>query len=505
MSEISNTQSQEQKAVQRQVIKQQTIRLMQLVEMPYLSLEQEILKEVDENPALEIDRDDDLDTRDSADENPQSEYDDNGDPLELSNDLSDEDIFNDDFYRDDDLDDYPSDRQIENEIARINAPDTNSKRDSVGVYRDSQREQWQWQLGEMEMDERERVIANYLIGNLDDGGYLAVDVQSIVNDLIVKMNMTTTKDEVEHVLTQFVQELEPAGTGARNLQECLLLQLDHMAEQTSNQVLARRILQDCFDALTKKHYAAICQSLSISDAQLKEAISVITKLDPRPVDGSDSLAEVGSIITPDFIITSQNGKLSLTLNNQYVPKVRVNGEFRDNYKYLSSEQYDKKSAEADQFIKTYVEKADQFVKVLSLREKIMFNTMYEIMQRQKQFFLTGDDACLKPMILKDVAEKVKMDISTISRFSNDKYVQTDFGIIPVKHLFSEAVNDDDTSSKEIKSILQEIVDAENKKKPCSDEKLCELLQKRGYNIARRTVAKYRDQLNIPPARLRKEL
>lgn len=505
MSEISNSQTQEQKAVQRQVIKQQTIRLMHLVEMPYVSLEQEILKEVDENPALEIERDDDFDPRDGVDENPQSEYDDNGDPLELSNNLSDEDIFSDDFYRDDDLDDYQSERELENEIARINAPDTSGQRDSVGVYRDSQREQWQWQLGEMEMNERERSIANYLLGNLDNGGYLPVDVQSIVNDMLVKMNVHITKEEVEHVLTHYIQELDPAGTGARNLQECLLLQLNHKNEQTPAVILAKRILQDCFDEFSKKHYAAICQSLAINDSQLRDAINVITRLDPRPADSSDDMDKVGAVITPDFIITSQNGKLSLSLNNQYIPKVRVNNEFRDNYRFLSSEQRDKKSAEADQFIKTYVEKADQFVKVLSLREKIMFNTMYEIMQRQKQYFLTGDDACLKPMILKDVAEKVNMDISTISRFSNDKYVQTDFGIISVKHLFSEAVNDDDTSSKEIKSILQEIVNAENKKKPCSDEKLCELLQNKGYNIARRTVAKYRDQMNIPPARLRKEL
>ncbi len=497
--------TQEQKTVQRQIATQQTIRLMQLVELPYASLEQEIQKEVDENPALESYRDDADERVDSAEDNASSEYDENGDPLDLSQQqLSDEDIFKEDYYRDDDLDDYPSEREIENRIQRINAPEENGSTERMGVFHNSMQEQWQLQLGEMNMTERELQIAQYLTGNLDDDGYFTMDMQAVVNEMLYMNNLYTSVEEVEDVLTRFVQELDPPGVGARNLRECLLLQLRRLPQE-EDVVQAIAILDKCFEQFAKKHYDKIQQMLSISEEQLKQALAVIRKLDPRPADSGSPLEKSADIIRPDFTITANNGKLTLTLNNQYVSKVRINKEFSNEYRFVTKDASEKKRAEAEKFMREYVDKGEQFIGILSTREMILYNTMYAIMQHQKAYFLSGDDADLKPMILKTIAQEVNLDVSTVSRVSNSKYVQTDFGIIPLKHLFSEAVNDEDVSSKEIKRILTDLIEAEDKKSPLADEKLCDLLKERGYNIARRTVAKYREQLDIPVARLRKEI
>ncbi len=503
---MSSSLTQEQKAVQRQIATQQTIRLMQLVELPYASLEQEILKEVDENPALETFQEEDTMEESFADDTNAAEYDENGDPLDLSeSSLSDDDIFKEDYYRDDDLeDDFPTEREIENRILRLNAPDQSEPRDSVGVFYHSLQEQWQLQLGEMHMSEKEGVIAEYLTGNLDDDGYFTMDLQSVVNELLYMNNVYTDVAEVERVLTAFVQELDPAGTGARNLRECLLLQL-RREERTAQNLIAIDILTRCFDEFSKKHYDKIMQQLEITDEQLKSALAVIRKLDPRPADAGTPMQKSADTINPDFTITSHQGKLELSLNNQYVSKVRINKEFRNEYRFLSKEKSEKKRAEAERFMREYVDRGEQFIGILSMREMILYNTMYAIMKHQERYFLTGDDANLKPMVLKNIAQEVSLDVSTISRVSNSKYVQTDFGIIPLKHLFSEAVNDDEVSSKEIKSILSELISQEDKRSPLADEKLCLLLKERGYNIARRTVAKYREQLDIPVARMRKEL
>jgi len=496
----------EQKNVQRQLGLPLTVQLMHLVELPYTSLEQEIRNTVDDNPALEI-YDEDAAEQEPREELPREEYDDNGDPLELSSEqLPEDEIFKEEYYRDsDDYDEGFSDFQLENIIAKVNAPDEQRRNPKADVYYESVHEQWQGQLGEMDMTERQSQIANYLIGTLDDAGYLHADLQAIVNELTFTEYIQTDLAEVEYVLTHFVQELDPAGTGARNLQECLLLQLDRSPEPTPAQLLARTIVAQHFDLLTKRHYSKLLSQLSISDTELKAALEVIQKLDPRPVSQETPLQKNGDAINPDFTITSSDGKLTLTLNNQYVPKVRINKEFSNEYRFLSKEEYERRSAEADRFIKKYVDDGMQFIKTLSLREKLLYNTMYAIMRHQKAYFLTGDDKELKPMILKTIADEVGTSVSTISRVSNSKYVQTDFGIIPLKHLFSEAVNDDDVSSKEIKQMLGDLVEAEDKKKPLSDDKICDLLKKKGYNIARRTVAKYREQLGIPVARLRKEL
>ncbi|MBR4648001.1 MAG: RNA polymerase factor sigma-54 [Bacteroidales bacterium] len=496
----------EQKNVQRQVGLPLTLQLMHLVELPYASLEQEIRNAVDDNPALEI-YDDDAMPAENADDTPREEYDDNGDPLELSNEqLPDDEIFKEEYYRDsDDYDDGFSDRQLENYIAKLNAPDDTLRNPKADVYYESVRERWQWQLGEMDMTDHQAQIATYLMGTLDDSGYLHADLQAIVNELLFTENLQTNREEVEYVLTHFVQELDPPGTGARTLQECLLLQLDRIPDQTPAHANARILITQYFDLLTKRHYDKILTLMSLSDAELRAALDVVQKLDPRPVSQDSPLQKNAEAIIPDFIITNRDGKLILTLNNQYVPQVRINKEFSNAYRFLSKEEYNRRKAEADRFMKKYVDDGNQFIKTLGLREELLFNTMYAIMQHQRDYFMTGDNKDLKPMILKTIAQEVGVDISTISRVSNSKYVQTDFGIVPLKHLFSEAVNDDDVSSKEIKQILGDLIADEDKKKPLSDDKLCAMLKEKGYDIARRTVAKYRDQLGIPVARLRKEL
>lgn len=506
MPSQDNYISLEQKNVQRQVGLPLTLQLMHLVELPYSSLEQEIRNTVDDNPALEI-YDDNEPEIENNDDYTQDEYDDNGIPHELSNEqLPEDEIFKEDYYRDnDDYDDDISDLQLENQIARINAPSDTPENPRSNIYYESLHEQWQLQLDEMDMDERQSQIATYLIGTLDEYGYLNADLQAVVNELLYNENIQTTVEEVTYVLTHFVQELEPAGTGARNLQECLLLQIEKAPDKDTAHETATLVIKNCFELLTKRHYDKISAALNISNDELKKALAVIQKLDPRPASQESPMQENAEIIIPDFIITKRDDKLQLTLNNNYIPKVRINKEFSNEYRFLSKQEYDRRKSDAERFMKKYVDDGMQFIKTLSLREMLLYNTMYAIMQHQYEYFMTGDNAALKPMILKTIAQEVGADISTISRVSNSKYVQTDFGIIPLKHLFSEAVNDDDVSSKEIKQILGELIEAEDKKKPLSDERICALLKEKGYNIARRTVAKYREQLNIPVARLRKEL
>ena len=483
-----------------------TLQLMHLVELPYASLEQEIRNMVDDNPALEI-YDDNANEPDNHEEFASEEYDANGDPLELSSEqLPDDEIFKEDYYRDsDDYDDGFSDLQLENYISKLNAPDELPRNPKSDIYYESLHESWQLQLDEMDMTDRQAQIATYLVGTLDDSGYLHADLQAIVNELLYTENVQTNVEEVEYVLTHFVQELDPPGTGARNLQECLLLQIDRIPDHTPAHQLAKVLITDYFDLLTKRHYDKILSALEITDQELKAALEVVQKLDPRPAAQETPMQKNADIIIPDFTITNSDGKLILTLNNQYVPKVRINKEFSNEYRFLSKEEYNRRKAEAERFMKKYVDDAMQFIKTLSLREMLLYNTMYAIMQHQRDYFLSGDNKDLKPMILKTIAQEVGADISTISRVSNSKYVQTDFGIIPLKHLFSEAVNDDDISSKEIKQILGDLIEAEDKQKPLSDDKICAMLNEKGYNIARRTVAKYREQMGIPVARLRKEL
>ncbi len=478
---------------------------MQLVEMPYTSLAQEIQREVDENPALESYSEDEDFHQEVPEEADSSEFDENGDPVELSQSLPDDEIFKEDYYRDDDIDDYPSEREIEYRIDRFNAPEEDASNEHQNAFYSSLQEQWQLQLSSMDMTEHQRQIADYLVGDLDEGGYLSADLQAIANELLYLQNIYTDVKEVEEVLVKYVQELDPAGIGARNLRECLLLQLARRSDQNESIRLAIRIIEETYPLFIKKHYDKIKSTLNLTDDELKRAIAIIKKLDPRPVDSSSPMDKSAEIIHPDFIISAHEGKLDLQLNNHYVPKVRINKEFSNEYRFLTKNEERKRRDEAERFMKEYVDKANQFIGFLSTREMILYNTMYAIMTHQYQYFLTGSDTDLKPMILKTIAQEVNLDVSTVSRVSNSKYVQTDFGIIPLKHLFSEAVNEEEISSKVVKSVLSDLVEAENKKKPLSDEKLCDMLKDKGYNVARRTVAKYREQLGIPVARMRKEI
>lgn len=498
---------QENKTTQQQVVSQQTITLMRLVEIPYASLEQEITKEVYENPALETYRDNEVTQTDVNEDNASTEYDDEGDPKPLTSERSDEEVFSSPFSDSEGFDDAEFEGGNYCPTGRNDASDDGDRRMSMGVYCESQYEQWRRQLEESSMSDRERFIAEYLLGCLEDSGYLTLDLQLLVNDLIINSSFTTSVEEVERVLKHFIQELDPAGTGARNLQECLLIQLNRNQQPSAMVDMAKRILTDCYEAFTRKHYDKIQRSLSITSEQLREAIEVIQTLDPRPAGSLSPIQALGNQVIPDFIVTLRNNKLSLTLNNSFLPKLRIDASFNNLYQQtLNSKNVQRKEVQ-DQlnYMKENLDKAEKFIGTLSLRELIMYNTMSEIMRIQEQYFRTGEESCLKPMILKDVADRVKVDISTVSRFSNSKYVQTDFGVIAVKQLFSEAVNDDDTSSREIKSVLMDIINNENKSKPLSDEKLCAKLREKGYDIARRTVAKYRDQMNIPVASMRKEV
>jgi RNA polymerase sigma-54 factor len=469
---------------QQQQLKQtaaQTVQLMRLVELSTTNLEQEILKEVEENPALEVDHDADIQEEETS--------------LQEQNTL---DELN-DFYNEDEYDSYEDYRLQE----------SNRSKDDVYYfpttsYNNSFQENLLQQLHEYDLSEKDNLIAEYLIGCLDETGYLLVDTQNIVMDFLLTYNMQITNAEVENVLKTVVQQFEPIGVGARNIKECLILQLN-LKKETPSIELAKKILTEHFEFFSKKQYDKLQSALHINNETLKTAINEILKLQPYPVFSSGSIDNRATQITPDFIITIEEGKLVLNLNNYHILKLKVNQEFKtqfeQHYPHLSKE----KKLEAEQFIKDNVAQAKSFIGTLNLRELVLFDTMYAIMDKQRAYFFSGDDKDLKPMILKDIAQVVNLDVSTVSRVSNSKYVQTPFGAIPLKHLFSESIGNEDVSSKEVKSIITELIENENKTKPLTDDLLCSILKEQGYEIARRTIAKYREQLNIPVARLRKEI
>jgi len=473
-----NTLSQQQQLKQTAA---QMVQLMHLVELSTTNLEQEILKEVEENPALEIDHDAEIQEQELLEQ-------------EFENNL-------------DDLDDYYDNDEYDSYAYRLQ--DNNRSKEEhyyfpTATYNTSFQENLLQQLHEYELSERDFLMAEYLIGCLDENGYLSVDTHNVVMDFLLTYNIQITNEEVEEILTTVIQQLEPVGVGVRNIQECLMLQLN-LKEETSAVVLAKNILNEHFDTFTKKQYDKLQSLLHVNGEALKNAINEILKLTPYPVFALETMDSKTKQITPDFIITIEDGKLVLNLNNYHIPKVKVSQEFKNQFELHNPHLSKEKKLEAEQFIKDNVAQAKSFIGTLSLRELVLFNTMYAIMDKQRAYFLSGDDKDLKPMILKDIAEKVHLDISTVSRVSNSKYVLTPFGTIPLKHLFSESIGSDDVSSKEIKSIITELIQTENKVKPLPDEVLCNILKEKGYKIARRTIAKYREQMGIPIARLRKEI
>lgn len=364
------------------------------------------------------------------------------------------------------------------------------------------------QLGYLKLNDRQTLLGKQLIGSIDTDGYIRRELSAIVNDLAFAQNIESDEDELEAILYK-IQEFDPAGIGARSLQECLLLQLERKDPEDAINRLAYNVIDFCFNEFSKKHYDKIARKLHVEDDELlKEAIQVITKLNPKP-GGAGEDAVKAQYLLPDFLLSNVDGKLELTLNSRNAPQLRISNSYADMFQaYNKSDKKDKKLRETVTFIKQKLDAAKWFIDAIRQRQQTLLNTMQAIIDFQYGYFLEGDESKLRPMILKDIADRIGMDISTVSRVANSKSIQTEFGIYPLKYFFSEGIATDtgeDVSSREVKNTLKEIIESEEKKKPFSDEKLGAMLKDKGYNIARRTVAKYREQLNIPVARLRKEI
>jgi len=366
------------------------------------------------------------------------------------------------------------------------------------------------QLDFLGLDERELAIGKQLVGSIESDGYIRRDLEAIVNDMAFSQGIETTGQEVEAVLKK-IQTFDPPGIAARNLQECLYLQLDRMDNGHDIDVaVAKKIISECFEEFTKKHYQKIQKKLDTEDENfVRDAMEVIIKLNPKPGGGGGQNATKNQYIIPDYILTNNNGKLELALNSRNAPELRISRSYTDMFKaYDKSNKKDKKLKEAVTFVKQKLDAAKWFIDAIKQRQHTLLRTMKAIIDFQYDFFLEGDETKLKPMILKDIATMINMDISTVSRVASSKAIQTDFGIYPLKYFFSEGISTDsgeEVSSREVKQIIKDIIESEDKDKPYSDDKLEKILNDKGYNIARRTVAKYREQLNIPVARLRKEM
>ncbi len=475
-----------------QKLSPQQILLMKLLQVPSVALDQRIKQEIEENPALVDAGSDSSDDQVSSDDNSQEN--------DTNDDASNEDEFDiTDYVSDDDIPDYKLHSNNYPEEDKKSMPFANT----VSFY-----EMLRSQLVDAGFNDKEHEIAETIIGNIDDSGYLERDIESMVDDLAFSMSINTTNEELEAVLHK-IQEFEPAGVGARNLKECLLIQLKRKDTADPFIAMAIRILDRYFDAFTKKHYDKILKKLEISEEALKSAIDEILKLNPKPGNSLSETTKVNHYIIPDFIVSNDEEELILTLNSKNAPELRLSNTYKQMLEnYAVSNKKSKKEKEAMQFVKQKIDSAKWFIDAIKQRQHTLFITMQAILNFQYDFFLSGDETKLKPMILKDIADRVNLDISTISRVANSKYVQTAFGTILLKTLFSESLKTDsgeDVSTKEVKKILSNLVEAEEKKKPMTDEQLVTALKDKGYQIARRTVAKYREQLNIPVARLRKEL
>lgn len=471
----------------QQKLSPQQIQLIRLLELPAIELEERVKNELEENPALEEGKEaDEFDER--ADENGESSSE------------SVEDISLGDYLTEDDIPDYKL-REISERSER--------KEDIPFSMGESLHESLLQQLGLRELDETQAKVAEYIIGNIDDDGYLRRDLAAIADDLVFQAGQDVSEEEIESILC-VIQDFEPAGIGARDLQECLLLQLARKADAPAVR-LAVRVLTDHFDDFTRKHFDKILRGLSIGEADLKTAIQEITSLNPKPGSSwGNSLETAMNLVIPDFIVEAHNGELTLNMNSRGVPDLHINREYAEMFQDYTANKVNQTSErrEAVQFVKQKLDAAQWFIEAVRQRQETLRRTMEVIILLQQEFFFTGDEASLRPMILKDVAEKTGYDISTVSRVSSSKYVQTNFGVYPLKYFFSESMQTDkgeEISTREVKKIMKEHIDAENKRKPLTDEELTNILKENGYIIARRTVAKYREQLGVPVARLRKEI
>lgn len=479
-------QTLEQRLLQK--LSPQQIQLMKLLQVPTMELEQRIKEEMEVNPALEEGAEE-QDPYDMEEE----EYRDDADEFEQED-------FDIDDYVDDDIPDYRTQQ-------RNKGSDDDDKHVPLSggkTFRDILEDQ----IHLRNLNDHEQELASVLIGNLDESGYLRRDLENIVDDLAFSQNLSTDVEELEEVL-EVVQDLEPAGVGARDLRECLLLQLKRDQRRSVTLFTARKVLEDHFEEFTKKHYDKILKKLEITEDNLRDAIDEIIKLNPKPGGAIRESNRTVQHVVPDFMVTESDGELKLQINGRNAPELKVSKEYQNLLKaYAETKGMDKSQKDAALFVKQKIDSAKWFIEAIKQRQNTLFLTMNAIMEYQREYFLTGDETRLKPMILKDIADIVSLDISTISRVANSKYVQTPYGTFLLKTLFSESLSTDsgeEVSTREVKKILQDAVAAEEKKKPLTDEKLAKLLKEKGYNIARRTVAKYREQLNIPVARLRKEI
>ena len=493
-----------QKLQQRliQKLSPQQVLVMRLLQEPILSLDQRIKQEIEENPALE---------EAAGDENEEMEAMEDDSKLDSIDSDEDEFIESEEPVSADDefgFEDYIDDDEIpEYRLAANNTSPDETTREIPIASGVSSQEFLINQIGLHKFTDKQYIIAVTIIGNLDDSGYLCREMPALSNDLAFNQAIEASPEEILEVL-RIVQTFDPPGIAARNLQECLLLQLENKPDRTYTTDLAAIIIRFYFDEFSKKHYDKILQKGNISEEELREAIAEIQKLNPKPGNAIADISRDSLYIVPDFIITTQDGILELTLNSRNTPELSLNREYIGMLHEYGTARRKSAENEALAFVKQKIDSARGFIDAIKQRQHTLYVTMKAIMDYQQEYFLTGDDTKLRPMILKDIATIVSLDISTVSRVANSKYVQTPFGTLLLKSFFSESMlntEGEEISTREIKKILSDSIEAEDKSNPLTDDELVDLLKTKGYNIARRTIAKYRMQLNIPVARLRKEL
>jgi RNA polymerase sigma-54 factor len=473
-----------------QKLSPQQIQLMKLIQLPTQAFEERLKQELEENPALDTGKEET-----EFDESLANEYEDDGNEK-----IEAEDINIDEYLSDDEVPNYKT--QANNYSA--DDEDREMPYASGTTFHQSLKNQ----LNTFRISEEERIIAEFLVGSIDDSGYIRRDVLDLVDDLAFTQNVFTTEEKVLELLINVVQKLDPIGVGARDLKECLVIQLKTKSIEKIRS-LAIEVLETSFDHFVKKHYKKLMEKFDISEDELKEVIQEISKLNPKPGSSYAGNNKIAEQIVPDFSIKILDGELDLTLNSRNAPEMHVSREYNNMLKgYQESKEKTKSQKDAVMFIKQKLDAAKWFIDAIRQRQQTLMVTMNSIMHYQYDYFLTGDERKLKPMILKDIADQINMDISTVSRVANSKYVSTPYGTKLIKEFFSESMKNDqgeDVSTKEIKKILQNVIGEENKRKPLTDDKLSLVLKEKGYPIARRTVAKYREQLDIPVARLRKEI
>lgn len=473
-----------------QKLSPQQIQLMKLIQLPTQAFEQRLKEEMEENPALEPGKDDEFEKDEFAED-----YDDFND----SDSIDADEINIDEYLSDDEIPDY--------KLQANNYSDDDEDKTIPIAAPVSFHQSLIEQLNTFILDENERQIAEFLVGSIDDVGYIRRSIADMVDDMAFTQGIYTDEATVESVLN-IIHQLEPAGVGARDLQECLLLQLKHKTPNGPIE-LAIDIIENQFDAFTKKHYDKLLQKYDIKQDKLRKAIDEIEKLNPKPGGAYDGNSKAVEHVVPDFFIRISDGELELSLNSRNAPELHVSKEYQEMMQsYKETNEKSSSQKDAVQFIKQKLDSAKWFIDAIKQRQETLYVTMNAIMHYQKEYFLEGDELKLKPMILKDIAEMIGLDISTVSRVANSKYVETPYGTKLVKEFFSEAMKNDqgeDVSTIEIKKILQNVIQEEDKKKPLPDDKLAEILKEKGYPIARRTIAKYREQMDIPVARMRKKI